>query len=80
MQDDHGVGEISLEAADFDVSLFSDNDGLESLGDELGELGVGDFDEGASGIDDAVSLLTPAIAVVVGGTVGGDDDLAGGGF
>lgn len=65
MQDDAGIWEISLEAADLDVAFFANDDGLAPIGDEFGKLGVGDFDEGAGGIGDLVSGLLPAFAVAI---------------
>jgi len=79
VEDDAGVWEIALEAADLDVAFFTDDDGEVAFVDELGEFAMGDFDKGAGGIGDAVAGVLPAFAVFISGAVSGDDDVWSGG-
>jgi hypothetical protein len=78
-EENGGVGKVAGEALDFDVAGFADDEGVETGGDELGEGGVGFFDEGAGGVGDLVAGGVPGLAIFIGGAVGGDDDVLGGG-
>lgn len=60
MKNDSGLGEVTLESANFDVPLFANDYGLKALRDELGEFGVGHLDERAGGVGDLVASLLPA--------------------
>lgn len=60
------------------MSFLSNDDRLESLGDNFGQLGVCDFDERAGGVGDLISCIGPTLAVTIRGAVCGDDDLLGG--
>ena len=78
VKNDPGLWEISLKTADFDVPFLSDDDRLESLSDNFGQLGVCDSDEWAGGVSDLISGIGPTVTVTISGTVCGDDDLFGG--
>lgn len=76
-QDDAGVWEIALKAANFDVAFFANDDGEVTLGDEFREFSVGNFDERAGGVEDLIAGIAPAVAIAIRGAVGGDDDMGG---
>ena len=59
------MGEVALEADDFDVAFFPDDDGLVACLHKFVEFLVRDFDERAGGIGDVISCFFPAIAIVI---------------
>jgi hypothetical protein len=69
MKNDPGLLEIFLKTTDFDVFFLSNDDRLKALGDNLGELGVCDFDERAGRVRDLISGIGPTLAVTISGTV-----------
>ena len=81
MDDDAGIWEVTLEAANFDVTFFTDDDRQVAICDEFGEFGMSDFDKGAGGIGDAIASVFPAFTIFISCAVSGDDDVwSGGGF
>ncbi len=75
IKNDNGLRKVANEAANFDVLILTDDDGLVSVAHECGERVVRFFDERTGGVDDGVTGALPGTTMFVRCAVGGDGDL-----